>query len=221
MAVTTDYALRDSAPTQAATRASSLANGDFDTFLKMLTTQITNQDPLNPMEGSDFAVQLATFSGVEQQARTNQLIESLASRLGVSGLSQLSGWIGKEARSTAPAWFGERPLTLEVRPAEGADQVVLVALDGQGRTVTRDAIRPGAGQIDWFGRDEAGAKLPDGAYGFAVESWRDGVLVDTRPAQAYARVSEARLAAGEAVLVLEGGAEVSLAEVTALRDPQG
>src|SRR5690606_19156239 len=95
MAITTDYALRDSAPAQAAARASSVANGDFDTFLKMLTTQIANQDPLNPMEGSDFAVQLATFSGVEQQARTNQLIEALASRMGVSGLSQLSGWIGR------------------------------------------------------------------------------------------------------------------------------
>ncbi len=221
MAITTDYALRDSAPAQAAARASSVANGDFDTFLKMLTTQIANQDPLNPMEGSDFAVQLATFSGVEQQARTNQLIEALASRMGVSGLSQLSGWIGREARSTAPAWFGERPLTLEVQPDDGADQVVLVALDSQGRTVTRDEIGPGAGQVDWFGRDETGAKLPDGAYGFAVESWREGVLIVTRPAQAYARVSEARLVAGEAVLVLEGGAEIPLAEVTALRDPPG
>ena len=49
--------------------AASFSGGDFQTFLKMLTTQIKNQDPLNPMEGSDFAVQLATFSGVEQQVQ--------------------------------------------------------------------------------------------------------------------------------------------------------
>ena len=43
----------------------------------MLTTQIKNQDPLNPMEGTEFAVQLATFSGVEQQVQTNQLLARL------------------------------------------------------------------------------------------------------------------------------------------------
>ena len=42
-------------------------SSDFQTFLTMLTTQLQNQDPLNPVESSDFAVQLATFSGVEQQ----------------------------------------------------------------------------------------------------------------------------------------------------------
>ena len=55
----------NTAPTQ--TKSSGFSGGDFETFLKMLTTQIRNQDPLNPMEGSEFAVQLATFSGVEQQ----------------------------------------------------------------------------------------------------------------------------------------------------------
>ncbi len=221
MGITTDYSIRDTAPAQGSARSSGLANGDFDTFLKMLTTQITNQDPLNPMEGSDFAVQLATFSGVEQQARTNQLLEALGLRMGLSGLSQLSGWIGKEARSAAPVWFGDSPLTLEVQPDRNADQVVLVTQDSYGRTVSREEIGPGAGQIDWFGLDAAGAKLPDGAYGFQVESWRDGAVIATRPAEAYARVIEARLVDGESVLVLEGGGEVPAAGVTALRDPRG
>lgn len=64
------------------TNASGFAGGDFETFLKMLTTQIRNQDPLNPMEGSDFAVQLATFSGVEQQVQTNDLLQKMTDQLG-------------------------------------------------------------------------------------------------------------------------------------------
>lgn len=55
----------------AESKTAAFASSDFETFLKMLTTQIKNQDPLNPMEGTEFAVQLATFSGVEQQVMTN------------------------------------------------------------------------------------------------------------------------------------------------------
>ncbi|MEY5038566.1 MAG: flagellar basal body rod modification protein, partial [Pseudomonadota bacterium] len=56
------------APTTTSNKA--LISSDFDTFLKMLTAQMQNQDPLNPMDSTDYATQLATFSGVEQQART-------------------------------------------------------------------------------------------------------------------------------------------------------
>ncbi|MFV2001871.1 MAG: flagellar hook capping FlgD N-terminal domain-containing protein, partial [Paracoccaceae bacterium] len=52
-------------------------NSDFETFLKLLTTQLKNQDPLKPVDSSDFAVQLATFSSVEQQVKTNDLLTSL------------------------------------------------------------------------------------------------------------------------------------------------
>ena len=47
------------------------AGADFQTFLTMLTAQLKNQDPLSPMESTDFAIQLATFAGVEQQALGN------------------------------------------------------------------------------------------------------------------------------------------------------
>ncbi len=86
------------APSQGA-----LLSSDFQTFLKMLTTQARNQDPLNPMDSSDYAQQLATFSGVEQQVRTNTLLESLAAQLGGGGLTQYASWVGMEARVTARA----------------------------------------------------------------------------------------------------------------------
>lgn len=215
------------APTLAATSpgtaapppaAASFAGGDFETFLKMLTTQIRNQDPLNPMEGSDFAVQLATFSGVEQQVRTNQLLELLAGgQLG--GLGSLAGWIGKEVRTTAPVAFEGEPITLDIQPETGADKVELVVLDRNGREVQRDSIGFGAGEVDWAGRTAEGP-LADGIYSFKLVSHRGEEILGTTAVGAYARVTGAELTADGVRLSLPGGASALESEVTALREPR-
>lgn len=196
----------------------TFANGDFQTFLRMLTTQIRNQDPLNPMEGSDFAVQLATFSGVEQQVRTNELLSSLGGSLGLTGLSQYAGWIGREVRATAPVRFGDKPIALQIEPDRRADGVVLVTRDANGNVVTREDIGTGTGEVEWFGRDAAGKKLPDGTYSFTIENWQGETKLSETEVAAWGRVSEARLGSGGAMLVLEGGAEVAASAVSAIRD---
>ncbi|TBN36781.1 flagellar basal body rod modification protein [Paracoccus subflavus] len=197
--------------------ASSAISANFDTFLKMLTTQLRNQDPLNPMEGSDFAVQLATFSGVEQQAQTNKLLAQMAAQLG-DGLGQVATWIGKEVRTTEPVWFGDEPVTLDIAPDSRADSVVLVARNAAGAEIAREEIGPGEGQIDWYGRDAQGGKLPDGRYSFTVESSRAGEVISEDPVGAYARVVEAEMGAQGAKLILLGGGSVLASEVEALRD---
>ena len=78
---------------QSAKQAGAQAS-DYETFLKMLTVQMQNQDPLNPVEASDFAAQLANFSAVEQQVLTNNLLTSIEARLAATGVSQLAGWVG-------------------------------------------------------------------------------------------------------------------------------
>lgn len=188
---------------------------DFQTFLTMLTAQLKNQDPLNPMQGTDFAIQLATFAGVEQQALSNRFLEQMAGQAGGSGIA---AWIGKEARTTAPVWFGEAPITLDIAPHGQADSVQLVTRDAAGREVSREEIGPGKGQIDWRGLDAQGANLLDGLYGFTLESRRgDELLAETRVG-AYARIVEAEFGNGGR-LVFEGGSSAPASEVTALRDP--
>lgn len=187
--------------------------GDFQTFLTMLTAQLKNQDPLNPMEGTDFAIQLATFAGVEQQALSNRFLQQMA------GQSSIAGWIGKEARTTAPVWFDDDPITLDIAPHSRADSIQLVTRNEQGIIVAREEIGPGRGQIDWLGRDAEGAKLPDGLYSFTLESREDEELIAETAVGAYARILEAQFDAGGARLVFEGGSSVSAQEITALRDP--
>jgi flagellar basal-body rod modification protein FlgD len=192
---------------------------DFDTFLKMLTAQLKNQDPLNPMEGNEFAVQLATFSGVEQQSQTNSLLTQLLAQSGSSGLGQVSEMIGKEVLTTAPVWFGSETLTLDITHEPGATGVTLIALDARGNEVTREEIGAGEGLVEWYGRDGTGQKLADGTYSFMTESTANGQIIGSSPVGVYSRVIEARADATGTSLILEGGAAAPLSEITAVRNP--
>ena len=207
-----------SAPTANSASTGALSS-DFETFLKMLTTQMKNQDPLNPIESQDFAVQLATFSGVEQQVRTNDLLESLAGGLGLSGISQLAGWVGMEARVDAPADYNGAPITLFPNPDPASDAAMLVVRDEFGRVVSREADPVDANSVDWVGLDDNGTPLPPGKYTFELESLNAGQVTSTKPVEHYALITEARQGPSGIEIVLQGGESVLADLVSALRSP--
>lgn len=199
----------------------TMISSDFETFLRLLTTQIRNQDPLNPMESTEFAQQLATFSGVEQQVRTNTLLQSLSDRLALSGMAQFAPWVGMEARVDGAVMFSGAPLTLYPAPAAGADQAVLVVHDAQGREVQRSPAAVSTSPIDWAGTDASGAPLPAGPYSFTIESYQGGQLIGTSAVQAYDTITEVRNGASGTEFVLRGGSTVTVADIAALRSPSG
>jgi flagellar basal-body rod modification protein FlgD len=194
-------------------------SSDFDTFLKMLTAQMQNQDPLNPIESADYATQLATFSGVEQQMRTNDLLTSLGGQMAVLGMSQLAGWVGQEARANVPVWMDGDPVTMQLSPAIGADRAVLVVRNASGALVSREDVPTTPGLYDWLGGDAAGDPLPEGRYTLSLESFSGEILLGESQVESYARIIEARNGPSGATLVLEGGVEVPSSFITALRVP--
>lgn len=198
-------------------KAGTQISGDFEMFLRMLTVQLKNQDPLNPVESADYAVQLATFSGVEQQVLTNDLLKELTAQGGVSQLSEFGTWVGREVRVPAPAAFTGAPVTLWTSPQTGADLAQLVVKDAAGAEVQRLSLPLTEGMIDWAGTTRDGRALPDGLYSFTVESFANEVLTGAQAAEIYAKVSEVRAAAGGVQLILPGGVEVDASLVTALR----
>lgn len=208
-----------SAPPASRRESASALSSDFQTFLLMLTTQMENQDPLNPIESQDFAVQLATFSGVEQQVRTNQLLESLAAGMGISGLSQLAGWVGMEARVTAPAAFDGTPITLAPNPEPASDAATLVVRDALDRVVARESMPLGMSSIEWAGVGSGGAPLPPGLYTFQLESMNRGEVTGTSTVAHYAMVDEARQGTDGVEIILRGGSAIPVSEVEALRRP--
>jgi flagellar basal-body rod modification protein FlgD len=164
-------------------------------------------------------VQLATFSGVEQQVRTNQLLESLAAGIGMSGISQLAGWVGMEARVAAPATFDGTPITLAPAPDAASDAATLVVRDQFDRVVSREPVPLGAGTMEWVGVGSDGAPLPSGTYTFQLESLNAGEITSITTVEHYAMVEEARQGAAGIEIVLRDGTGVLAANVAALRRP--
>ncbi|OOY32129.1 flagellar hook capping FlgD N-terminal domain-containing protein [Thioclava sp. F36-6] len=201
------------------TKAPSALSSDFETFLTMLTVQMKNQDPLNPIESADFAVQLATFSGVEQQVKTNDLLTALSGQIGLGGLSELAGWVGMQARAEAPSYFdGATPVDLAPAARSGADAAVLVVTDSTGRQVAQKPISPALDSYAWDGTNDAAQALGAGQYSFALQSYASGSLIGTDPVAAYTRVTEVQSGADGALLTLEGGATIAADTVSALRE---
>lgn len=196
----------------------ALVSSDFQTFLRMLTAQIQNQDPLNPVDSSDYAVQLATFSSVEQQVQTNQLLETMVARLSGSSMSDLARWIGLEAQFGQSTDFTGAPIDLALLQDARADQAVLVVHDAAGDEVQRIPVALGEANLEWAGTADDGTPFAHGTYSFSLENFAAGTLISTTPAQRYGTVVEARIDGGATLLVLEDGSLIRPEHVTAVRD---
>ena len=216
-APTTQTAAQTAAQPQTAATDREVVSSDYNTFLKMLTAQVKNQDPLDPMSSDDFSTQLATFSGVEQQVKTNELLASLGNQLSVSGLSQFATWIGLEARAQAPAYFDGLPISVLPTPAAGADNADLVVRDQDGHVVQRLPFTPSNDEIQWAGVSDTGTPFEDGLYSFEVESFSGDTLLGSTKAEVYSEIVEAKIHDGATVLVLLGGSEIDAADVSSLR----
>ena len=197
---------------------STAPQSDYLTFLNMLTVQMQNQDPFNPMDASDFAVQLATFSSVEQQTYTNQLLGAMLSR---TGLADLGSWVGMEARIYGGAWFDGEPIALAPDPALGATSVTLIVRDSEGSIVDTRPLDPTSQSYSWDGLRSDGQPLADGTYTFEIESAANGTVLDTQPVAAYLPIVEARYEGGATMVVFPGGLFVDSSNVTGLRRPAG
>lgn len=203
---------------QAVAEAQTTLSSDYETFLQMLTAQAVNQDPLDPMDSSEYAAQLASFSSVEQQVLTNQLLANLASQMNTTSLAQYSGWVGMEARSTAGVVFDGAPQTLHPLPAVLADEAYMVVYDGDGNEVQRMSIGLDGEPVEWAGVGDDGTPIANGTYYFEVENHANGEELGQTPVETYQTITETQVIDGQIVLLLEGGLPLLPSNITALRD---
>lgn len=201
-------------------QADAVLSSDFETFIKMLTTQAKYQDPLEPLDSSEYAAQLAQFSMVEQQVLSNDLLTALAGQLTSGAMGQMAGWIGMEGRTTAAVPFESSPITIYPDPAIGAQEMSLVVYNASGAEVDRLAMPVSSDPVLWAGVKSDGSVVPAGSYRFETESLgAGGAELPSSLAEAYAPIVEVSTVGGEARVIFAGGSEISATEITALREP--
>jgi len=200
-------------------KSSGDATGDFETFLKLLTTQMRNQDPLNPSDSTEFVSQLASFSAVEQQVQSNAKLDSLVAAFSGRAASGLSDWIGQQVRHDGTAEFQSRPLDVEVAIDGRADQAFMVVRDTAGAIVNRVPIGLHNDIAIWTGMRADGTQAAAGRYRFEVESFAEGRSLGVSNGRVYDTVREARLNAGRVELVFGDGSSMNADDVTSVRAP--
>ncbi len=152
--------------------ATGLAD-NFDTFLTLLTTQLQNQDPLSPLDSTEFVGQLVQFSSVEQQIAQNKNLESIVALNQVSSSTSAVSFIGKEVSlSTATAPLTEGQARWSYALDRAATESTIVISDASGKVVYEGAGATSTGlqEFVWDGRDNAQEQLPDGAYTIQVSA---------------------------------------------------
>ena len=195
---------------------------DFNMFLKMLTTQMQNQDPLNPMDSTQYTQQLAQYSQVEQSIQQTGLLKDLLARMSASDMTQAAGLIGREAEfDSSISGLGNRPASWNWSVPHSASTISGEVLDSDGRTVARVSLDPHAtsGRYSWDGRLASGEQAMAGAYVLklgAADAAGNNLPVTIR---SVGQVGEVVQSGGELWLSL-GGASLPMSDLIRVSAPE-
>jgi flagellar basal-body rod modification protein FlgD len=163
---TTPLPTSSSSNSLSSTAGSTLA-GNFQTFLTLLTTQLQNQNPLDPLDTNQFTQQLVQFAGVEQQLKTNDQLTALVSLQQTAQSTQALGFVGKTAvvdGSTAALASGAATWNLSV-PKNATVNISITNSTGQTVFSGNYPVNAGDNQaFGWDGKGNDGIQWPDGQY---------------------------------------------------------
>jgi flagellar basal-body rod modification protein FlgD len=189
-------------------------------FLRLLTTQLQYQDPLNPMDNVQFVTQLAQFSQLEQSTDLNARMDSSLGYLASLNTYGAAGLLGREVQVSGGhvALGEERPVSLRYRLEGDATRVGIRVMNDAGATVRLIEAREqtaGARAVSWDGRDGSGRLVPDGAYTYTVSAL--DAAGDTVPSTTFSvgRVTGVSTDNGHVSLTVNGE-RVSASEVLAI-----
>ncbi len=146
---------------------------DFDQFLSLLTTQLQNQDPLSPMDSTEFTNQIVAFSGVEQQINMNQKLDSLVSLQLGNSFSAAQNYVGLDASYLSSEFaFEGAPVDITYALDEEAVSSQLHVRNEFGESVySEDASRfTGQNKFTWNGALQNGGTAPPGTYNITVDA---------------------------------------------------
>jgi len=196
--------------------------GDFDTFLTLLTTQLSNQDPLSPMDSNQFTEQLVQFASVEQSVATNTKLDAILDLIDADKMGAGTGYLGREVEADVSTLrlgaSGTASFAMSVE--ETPSEVTAAVKNAGGETVATLAPPAQAGRqtVVWDGRTDEGLRAPAGTYSVDVTAAdADGgpLAVSTRLAGTVGAVENE----GGTLFLDVDGHRVALGDITAVRTP--
>ena len=193
---------------------------DQGAFLTLFTTQLKNQNPLDPVKNEAFVAQLAQFSQLEA---TNSMKTSMQAMVdSLQGDKMLAGaaMIGRKvAVPNGPlVLLGGQPIDATVDLPTGADGVQMQILDEKGQVVRKQIFGSqmvGPMKLTWDGFNDGGAAMPDGTYTMQVLASAQGKAIQpvVNTLATVRSVSNAGTGDNTWLLEVDGGKSVSLTDV--------
>jgi flagellar basal-body rod modification protein FlgD len=169
---TTDPIAQNAASTAAATARKTAGSLGVADFLTLMTTQLKNQDPFKPLDGTEMVAQLAQFgtvSGVQQMNTTlGALSDSLRASQALSGATM----VGHEiiAPASSAVYNGQQPLVCAVQVPAGTNSVTATITDSSGQVIRHISVPAGSGQqgFVWDGSTDGGGQAAAGSFAIAA-----------------------------------------------------
>jgi flagellar basal-body rod modification protein FlgD len=195
--------------------------GNFDTFLSILTTQLRNQNQLDPLDTNQFTEQLVQFSGVEQQLKTNEFLQALMTSSQNSTNINAVSYIGKEvtANGDQSELINGKAAWAFTAEAQAADATITIK-DANGNVVYSEngSLSSGPGQFVWDGVSSAGIQCPDGTYSITIDGKNLAGKDVTVSTKTVGIVTGVNLSGDEPVLTV-GKNQIKLSDVSSVKVP--
>jgi flagellar basal-body rod modification protein FlgD len=210
-----DSVSSSTASTSSVAKSRTTMASNFDQFLSLLTTQLKNQSPLDPLDTNQFTQQLVQFSGVEQQLKTNEMLELMINSQQSNSASTAATFIGQKITAdsaASPLKDGKAEWSLEF--PRGASNATVEVKDVNGAVVYSEkrSFSAGTQSFVWNGITSSGAAAAAGEYQIAIKANDSaGGNLDIK-SRVVGVVDGVDLSNGETVLKI-GGVSVPIANV--------
>ncbi|MEM1391345.1 MAG: flagellar hook capping FlgD N-terminal domain-containing protein [Pseudomonadota bacterium] len=160
---------------QSSSTTAQSVGGEFDTFIRLLTAQVRNQDPLSPLDSTQFVEQLATFSSLEQQVQSNASLGTISDAIGELYALVANEWLGQTVtvESTWVPYAGEE-IRFQTDEYDDAARVELRVLDSRGDLVWQDNLENPTATNIWAGQTLNGSRVQDDQiFQFQIDHYND------------------------------------------------
>lgn len=192
---------------------------NFDQFLTLLTTQLKNQSPLDPLDTNQFTQQLVQFAGVEQQIKTNDTLSALITSNKTAALTSAMNFVGTKVTADASESGLKKGGTAEwtlTSPRSGSANIVIKDANGVEIATRTATLSAGDQSFVWDGRKSDGTEAPTGIYTMVISA-KDSSAQAFSVKQAITGIVDGVDVSGDTPILNIGGVKLPISSVRSLQ----